>query len=65
MYTAQRQKKKLRAVDLSQRPSQSIKCLGDDRPLNVITPDGIFFVPEFERPLLGEEKVWHYRNSGS
>jgi len=46
-----------RAVDISQRPSQSVKCSGAEDKLHTITPDGIFFVPSLERPLTGEDKA--------
>jgi hypothetical protein len=45
-----------RVVDLSQRPSQSLKCTSN-KPLHTITPDGLFYLPALSRQLVAEEKV--------
>ena len=48
--------KLVRAVDLSQRPTQNLKCVGD-QGLKVITPGSIIYVPAKKRPLCAEEKA--------
>jgi site-specific DNA-cytosine methylase len=50
-------KEQVRAVDISQRPSQSWKCLGN-RPLQTLSPSGRFFACEASRELTGHDKAF-------